>query len=147
MTAACCPREPELLAALGRGYVAPEIEEHLAACPACAELRMVAAALLDDRAETTASAPVPAAGTMWWRMRLRQRQEAESQARRWLFAGQAATLTMALALVAGLFGGEIATAAVAVAGLVAETKPLLLAAVAAGALALPLGGWLALRRS
>lgn len=147
MTAACCPREPDLLAALGRGYLPPELEEHLAGCQGCAELRMVAAALLDDRAETTASAPVPAAGTMWWRMRLRQRQEAEGRARRWLFAGQAATLVMALVLVVGLFGAELAGAAKDAAAALQLANPLLLAAAVAVTVLVPLGGWLALRQT
>ena len=78
-------------------------------------------------------------------MRLRQRQEAEGRARRWLLAGQAATLAVALALVVGLFGSELAGAAKAAADALQLANPLLVAAAVAATLLVPLGGWLASR--
>lgn len=149
MSAGTCPREPELLAALGRGFVGPELAAHAAECPGCADLHAVASAVLDDRARAIAEAPVPSSGTMWWRMRLRQRREAEERARRSLWIGQAATLSIAVALVITLFGAE----AVAVLRHLATTlrlgNPIVLALailLAAGAVLTPVAGWLALRR-
>ena len=140
-----CAREDELLAALGRGFVAADLAAHAAACRSCRELRLVAGALLDDRARAIAEAPVPAAGTMWWRMRVRQRQEAVGRARRSLLVGQAATLTIALALMVALFGPEVAGGLRELAAGVRFGTPWLLAAAAALLLA-PLAGWAALRQ-
>ena len=140
-----CEREGELLSALGRGFVAAELEAHAADCPACGELRLVAGALLDERVQAIAEAPVPAAGTMWWRMRVRQRQEAAARARRSLLVGQAATLAIALALVVSFFGGEVADGLRHMAATVRLGTPLLVA-LAAGAVLVPLAGWAALRQ-
>jgi hypothetical protein len=102
-----CHREDELLDALGRGFVGPELEAHVASCEVCGELRAVAGALLDDRAVAMMEAPVPSAWTMWWRLRARERQEAEAKARRSLLIGQAMTLMVAIALFVSFFGSEI----------------------------------------
>lgn len=140
-----CEREGELLAALGRGFVAPDLEAHAAACPACGELRLVAGALLDERVQAMAEAPVPGAGTMWWRMRIRQRQEAEARARRSLLVGQAATLAIAVALVISFFGSEIAEGLRHLAATIRLSTPLLVA-LAAWAVVVPLAGWVAIRQ-
>ncbi len=145
MSGAACRREDELLAALQRGFVGPELAAHVERCPACGELRAVAGALLDDREAALAAAPVPAAGTTWWRMRLRHRREAEAQARRSLLVGQAVTLAVALALGIVFFGPEVAAAARA--GAAAVRVPTVLA-LAFGALVVlaPLAGWIAVRQ-
>lgn len=134
-----CPREPELTAALARGFVPPEVAAHAAACPACAELHALAAALLDEGREAIAEAPVPAAGTTWWRLRLRHRHDAAARARRTLLVGQAATVAAAIALAVVFFGAELAAlgrTAAAGAGLGAVVgTPGLIAVAAAAALA------------
>lgn len=145
MSSRDCGREDELLAALGRGFVARELEDHAAVCPTCRELRLVAGALLDDRTEAIAEAAVPSAGTMWWRLRVRQRHEAVARARRSLLVGQAVTLVVAIGLAVLLFGADVA------AGLRELTASLRLgtpALVALGisALLAPLAGWIALRQ-
>ena len=140
-----CEREAELLDALGRGFVGAELDAHTAACNACGELRVVAGALLDDRSTAVTEAPVPAAGTMWWRLRLRRRQELEAQARRTLLIGQAATVLVALALVVAFFGTDLVTAARGVLSTVRVSIPLLLV-LGAWLLAIPIAGWAALRR-
>jgi hypothetical protein len=145
MIGAPCEREAELAAALARGFVGAELEAHAADCPGCGELRLVAGALLDERAQAMAEAPGPAAGTMWWRMRVRQRQEAAARARRSLLIGQAATLAVALALVAAFFGGEVADAVRHLAATVRVSTPLLVA-FAAWAVLAPLAGWVAIRQ-
>jgi hypothetical protein len=139
-----CEREDELLDALGRGFVGTELDAHAGACHSCSELRIVAGALLDDRSAAVAEAPVPAAGTMWWRMRLRRRRELESQARRTLLIGQAATVMVALVLVIAFFGADVMSLAREVVARVRVSTTLLLI-VAAWILATPIAGWVALR--
>jgi hypothetical protein len=145
MTTDRCPFEEELLDALGRGYVATGLAEHVAACTACRELHLVAGALLDDRALSMLEAPIPSAGTMWWRIRARQRHDAEAAARRSLVIGQAITVAIALALIIAFFGGQLAGQARSVLAAVRLSTPTLLALVLS-ILATPIAGWLALRR-
>lgn len=139
MSGEACPREDELLEALGRGFTGPELAAHVAACPSCRELAAVAAALLDDRALAMAEAPVPSAGTMWLRLQARRRHEAAARAHRSLLLGQAATLLVALGLVIAFFGGEVRDLVAAI----RMSTPLLLAA--ATLLVAPIAGWVALR--
>ncbi|HWW61713.1 MAG TPA: hypothetical protein VN181_10135, partial [Thermoanaerobaculia bacterium] len=106
-----CVREEELLDALQRMYLGAELEAHVASCAACSELREVAGAFLDDRAQAVVEAPVPSAGTMWWRMQIRRRQEAATSARRSLLIGQAVTLAIAVALLITFFGADLAAIA------------------------------------
>lgn len=140
-----CHREDELLEALGRSFVGPELESHVASCPSCSELRLVAGALLDDRAQAMMEAPLPSSGTMWWRMRVRHRHELEARARRSLLIGQAATLLVAIALVVSFFGTDVAAELRHLATTIRFSTPLLLGA-ATSALLLPLAGWVAIRQ-
>jgi predicted anti-sigma-YlaC factor YlaD len=145
MSTGTCPHEDELLDALGRGFVGAELAAHLASCPSCRELRTVAGALLDDRAQAILEAPVPSAGTMWWRMRVRQRQEAEAAARRSLLIGQAVTLAVAIGLVISFFGTDLAFAVRDLIVTIRLSTPLLLA-LATWILVVPIAGWVALRQ-
>lgn len=138
-----CQREDELLDALGRRYIGADLQQHLAGCASCRELHAVAGALLDDRVETMAAAPVPSSGTMWWRMQIRRRNDAVTAARRSLLVGQALTLVVAIALLIGLFGGSIAFGVRDLIAAIRVSTPLLLA-LATLVLA-PLWGWAALR--
>ncbi|HEX2122336.1 MAG TPA: hypothetical protein VHL59_11895 [Thermoanaerobaculia bacterium] len=148
MSAERCLREDELLDALGRRFVGPELEAHVASCPSCSELQMVAGALLDDRAQAMMEAPVPSAGTMWWRMQMRHRQEAQAMARRSLLVGQAVTLAVAIALVVSLFGASFALELREVREVLASVRvstPLLLA-IATWVLIAPIAGYVAIRQ-
>jgi predicted anti-sigma-YlaC factor YlaD len=140
-----CPREDELLDALGAGFIGEELESHIRTCAACAELRLVAGALLDERVQAVTEAALPSSGTMLWRMQMRRRQEAQSTARRSLLIGQAVTLAAALVLVFTLLGSNLAGEAVNVIASIKLSTPLLLA-VAAWLLAAPIAGWVLLRR-
>ena len=140
-----CPREDELLDALGAGFIGEELESHIATCAACGELRLVAGALLDERVQAVTEAALPSSGTMLWRMQMRRRQEAQSTARRSLLIGQAVTLVAALMLVFTLLGGTLAGEAVNVIASIRLSTPLLLA-VAIWLLAAPIAGWLLLRQ-
>jgi len=140
-----CPREDELLDALGAGFVGDELESHIATCAACRELRLVAGALLDERTQAVTEAALPSSGTMLLRMQMRRRQEAQSAARRSLLIGQALTLAAAVALVFTLLGGTLAGEAVNVIASIKLSTPLLLA-VAIWLLAAPIAGWLLIRQ-
>ena len=142
--ASSCPREDELLDALGAGFVGEELESHITTCAACAELRLVAGALLDERVQAVTEAALPSSGTMLLRMQMRRRQEAQSAARRSLLIGQAVTLAAAVVLVFTLLGGTLAGEAVNVIASIELSTPLLLA-VAIWLLAAPIAGWVMLR--
>ncbi len=140
-----CARENELLDALGSGYVGAELESHVASCASCSELRAVTGALLDDRAAAMMEAPIPSAGTMWWRMRVRHRHDIEATARRSLLIGQAATLVIALTLVIAFFGSDVASAVRYLYATIRVSTPLLFA-LATSVLLAPIAGWVALRQ-
>ena len=140
-----CPREDELLDALGAGFIGEELESHIRTCAACGELRLVAGALLDERVQAVTEAALPSSGTMLWRMQMRRRQEAQSAARRSLLIGQAVTLAAAVVLVFTLLGGTLAGEAVNVIASIKLSPPLLLA-VAIWLLAAPIAGWLLIRQ-
>ena len=140
-----CPREGELLDALGAGFIGEELESHITTCAACGELRLVAGALLDERVQAVTEAALPSSGTMLWRMQMRRRQEAQATARRSLLIGQAVTLAAAVALVFTLLGGTLAGEAVNVITSIKLSTPLLLA-VAAWLLAVPIAGWVLIRQ-
>ena len=140
-----CPREDELLDALGAGFIGDELESHIATCAACRELRLVAGALLDERVQAVTEAALPSSGTMLWRMQMRRRQEAQSAARRSLLIGQAVTLAAAVVLVFTLLGSNLAGEAVNVITSIKLSTPLLLA-VAAWLLAAPIAGWMLIRQ-
>jgi predicted anti-sigma-YlaC factor YlaD len=139
-----CEREDELLDALGAGFIGEELESHVATCAACAELRLVAGALLDERIQAVTEAALPSSGTMLLRMQLRRRQEAQATVRRSLLIGQAVTLAAAVVLVFTLLGGNLAGEAVNVIASIKLSTPLLLA-VAAWLLAVPIAGWVLMR--
>ena len=140
-----CFREDELLDALQRGFIGQELEQHVRTCTACSELHTVAGALLDDKSTAVAAATLPAAGTMWWRMRVRHRHDAETTARRSLLIGQALTLTVSLTLVVLFFGVDIAAAVRQVIDSVRVSTPVLVA-IAMWLLAAPIAGWVAIRQ-
>ncbi len=139
-----CPREDELLDALGAGFIGEELESHIRTCAACGELRLVAGALLDERVQAVTEAALPSSGTMLWRMQMRRRQEAQSTARRSLLIGQAVTLAAAVALVFTLLGGTLAGEAVNVIASIKLSTPLLLA-VTIWLIAAPIAGWVLIR--
>ena len=140
-----CPREDELLDALGAGFLGEELESHIETCAACRELHLVAGALLDERTQAVTEAALPSSGTMLLRMQMRRRQEAQSAARRSLLIGQAVTLAAAIALVFTLLGGTLAGEAVNVIASIKLSTPLLLA-LAIWLLAEPIAGWMLIRQ-
>ena len=86
MTAVECPREQDVLDALtSRRWPArcgDELRAHVGACPVCADLVEVAAALLEARDVADERPDVPPASLVWWRAQLRAREDAARLARR-----------------------------------------------------------------
>jgi predicted anti-sigma-YlaC factor YlaD len=140
-----CPRENELLDAHARGYVGPELSEHIATCASCGELHLVAGALLDEKAEAYSEAHVPSAGSMLFRMQTRRRREAQATARQALLIGQALTLAVSVAAVVFFFGEQITAATFEIIAAIKVSTPLLLT-VATSLLLLPIAGWVAVRQ-
>ena len=140
-----CQFEDELIDAIGRGFVNPEITAHIESCASCTELQLVAGAVLEDRREAMIEATVPNSGTMWWRMQVRLRQEAQATARRTLLIGQAATILIAVALTASLFGVEITTGVRQMIATVELSTRVLMVLTAALLLA-PIAGWAAIKQ-
>lgn len=140
-----CAREEELLDALTRGYIGPELEAHIAACASCKELQVVAGAVLDDRANAVAAAPIPSSATMLWRMKTRHRQDLADQARRTLLFGQAATLLVAVTLVLAFFGRNVASSVHAAWSHMPPLSLPLVCALAFWIVAAPIAGWVVAR--
>lgn len=138
-----CPRENELLEALGRRFIGAELRAHLNDCAPCSELEMIAGAFLDERVQAVAAASVPESGTMWWRMQVRKRHDAEASARRSLLVGQAASLAVAIVLLFAVFGGEIAIGVTELIRSFRLSTPLLLA-LGTWAILAPIAGYVAL---
>lgn len=143
-----CIRENELLDALGRGFIGADLEEHVQSCESCGELRIVAGALLDERLAAVDEAQLPGDGSVWWRMRLRHRNEAEAAARRSLVVGQAITLGIAVALGILFFASQLAAEIRHAATLIRTDTPLLVlfatsVFVALGAIG---AGWVVVRQ-
>lgn len=139
-----CHREDELLDALGRGFVGADLAAHVAECASCSELQLVAGALLDERNDAIAEAPVPSAGTMLWRMHMRRRQDARAAAQRSLLIGQAVTLAIAMAVMIAIFGSTLAVGLREVIAAIRVSTPLLVAG--AILLLMPIAGWVAIRK-
>jgi predicted anti-sigma-YlaC factor YlaD len=140
-----CPREDELVDAIGRGFIGAELTAHVEDCLSCRELRTVACAVVHERAQAITEAAVPSAGTMWWRMQMRQRQEAQATARRSLLIGQAVTLASAAALIGSLFGAEFALGIRELIASIRISTPLLLA-LATWLLLAPIAGYVAIKQ-
>ena len=108
-----CERENELLDALTLGQwphsASSELRAHVERCARCADLIVVAGALLDDRHENEAQVVVPSSGATWWRVRLRAEREAREHAERTVEMTQSISLTAVIvamiAAVSTLIGG------------------------------------------
>ncbi len=104
-----CDREEEVMEAAASGRLesrwGEELRAHLAACPGCADLALVADSLRQDN-EAAAEARLPSAALVWWKAQLRARREAAQQALRPVRIAEnvvlASTLLLAVLGLAGL---------------------------------------------
>jgi len=98
-----CPHEQAIadlvVAGCGLDECDDALRTHAAECRACAETLELARLLHDDQKALCAEAPVPSAGSVWWRATIRARAEAART------AGQPITLLqgIAAATAVGLF--------------------------------------------
>lgn len=140
-----CPRETEVHLALRAGRVPDELRAHAAGCPACGDLLVVAEALLEERREALAGAPVPASGLVWWRIERRERHERARAARRSIAAVQVGVVGLGLAAAALLGGvGWVANLGMPTAETVARLALPAGVAAAAWLVLLPVAAYLAL---
>ena len=98
-----CVRAADVLAAMTMGP-APRLSDeellgHVESCESCREMVTVVAALRGERDRLRRAAPVPSAGLVWWRARLRQRQQAALTATAPVTAVHAAAIVAVVALV------------------------------------------------
>lgn len=102
-----CEFESEVLAAAVQSRwpdrVSPELREHAAGCPLCADVAAIAGAIDNARADSRAQASLPDAGRVWWLAQLRARREAAEAAGRPITAVQ----VVAFGCVAVLLGACI----------------------------------------
>lgn len=122
-----CDREQDLLTALSTGQWDGELRAHVAACATCADLFEVASALIEDRAQVIRHSEVRGSGLAWWRIKMRERQEAAIAARRALTGVQAVALTCAVPIAALVFNRSIDLSSLA--AVAPWTIPLLVALV------------------
>ena len=84
MARAECHNEQDLLDLLAAGKWPSQCDEELRAhvreCPGCADLVLVAGALLEDGSALWSDVRVPASGAVWWRAQTRARRERAREA-------------------------------------------------------------------
>ncbi|MGH9395660.1 MAG: hypothetical protein ACRD18_02245 [Terriglobia bacterium] len=85
MKVTSCDREIEVLGAVQTGRwpeaSGPDLRAHVAACSICAEVTLVACALLETNEWAGAEThPLPQADLVWWKAQLRARHEAVERA-------------------------------------------------------------------
>lgn len=101
-----CARAADVLAAMTVGP-APELSDadltmHVSACGSCRDLVAVISALRGERDRLRRDASLPSAGLVWWRARLRERQEASRKATAPVTLVHAAALVGVLVIAAAL---------------------------------------------
>lgn len=103
MSAACCAREPDVLALVAIGQWPRQADDalvaHVAACGACADALIVALAMRETIDEAPPAA-VPDAAAVWQRAQWRARQEAMRVASRPVLAAQAVVVAGVIATLA-----------------------------------------------
>ncbi len=74
-----CEFEEATAAASASGEWSAELRQHLSACAACAELKLVWQSLAAATSDQD-TAPLPAPGLIWWRSQLAKRREQAERA-------------------------------------------------------------------
>lgn len=104
MSARVCPFEERILRALRLGSVDADARAHAASCPECAELLEVAGLVTSARRAELAAAKPPAAGAVWFRIRMRARRESARRSSRAAMVIQALSLLAAALAALALVG-------------------------------------------
>lgn len=101
-----CAREAETIRAAwdqaAGGEIEGDLAAHLASCPSCTEIALLARALREDRQAAAAEAAPPSSAVVWWRAQRRAREEAARRAERPIALIHAISLGCAAAAAAGL---------------------------------------------
>jgi hypothetical protein len=79
-----------------------EMRAHVATCPVCADLALIAQVIEDERAKP--DVVLPGAGTVWWRAQLRARQDAVRESGRPITIAHGVLLAVAGGLAGAIFG-------------------------------------------
>jgi hypothetical protein len=102
-----CDRASELLADIASGQwpeAAPTgLRAHVEGCPSCAELALVAGALLSDRVAHEPAVAVPPSGAVWFRMQARAKRDVATVAARTVGRVQASVMLVTVAGLATAF--------------------------------------------
>ena len=100
-----CAREPEVLDAVASARwphrVPQELSDHVASCPVCTDVVIVAEAMRADHEAMWQRADIPSSGRVWWRAEMRARQEAIRKASRPMTIAQGVAALLVLALTVG----------------------------------------------
>jgi hypothetical protein len=75
-----CENEQAVVEAAWSGRCDPRLRAHIAECPVCAEVALVAHWLRQEDESAQAGAQLPKAGQIWWQAQVRSRQEAAQRA-------------------------------------------------------------------
>ncbi|MEO8482990.1 MAG: hypothetical protein ABI634_12320 [Acidobacteriota bacterium] len=110
--ATACARETEVLDLIAIGQwparADADLAAHVASCPNCVELALVASAIVDVRDSGEGYRHLPDSGIVWLRAQMRAREDATNRAARplWLaqFAGVAAVVAILAIWSSGLMG-------------------------------------------
>lgn len=80
MRLASCAKELAVVEAVRSGRCDARLHTHIAECPVCAEVLLVAQLLRQEDESAQAAARLPKAGEVWWRAQVRSRREAAERA-------------------------------------------------------------------
>lgn len=98
-----CPFEADTLFAAMHEKWDPTLREHVATCPVCSDVSVVAGALHRE-AELPQPSELPDSGRIWWMSQLRARREAARTAGRPITAIQVLAFSAAMGLLGACFG-------------------------------------------
>jgi hypothetical protein len=105
MTFHACSREEEVRESLQRGQwpdgCGEELRSHVEGCRRCDDVVLVSLALRGQRSEAEKTAPVIAAGPLWWRAQLRRRNAAVERMAKPIRVAQIFALTVNLVAAVG----------------------------------------------
>lgn len=98
-----CPFEADALFAAMHEKWDPTLREHVATCPVCSDVVVVAGAVHRE-AEAPERLELPDSGRIWWMSQLRARREAAKTAGRPITAIQVLAFSAAMGLLGACFG-------------------------------------------
>ena len=97
-----CAREQDVLDAVAAGRWDAELRAHIESCAICQDVRTVVAAMSEERDAAWEEPSVAPASVVWWRAKMRAREEATRAATRPIVVAQAMAITCLLALAVAL---------------------------------------------